>query len=139
MKKTSYILAAFLLFSCYSRQADEQEKIILNKAVFGNLKSQSGGNYIIFSCTSCSCFNSVLKLLSRADKDYLSQFTLIADTMCTKSDLPFMPVKQSLIDSISTDIFNVTLVRKIDGNYDCRIIQTGECEKLIPICRKYFK
>ena len=93
---------------------------------------------IIVSCTRCICFDNIINGLKKKDLEYLESFPIIMDTNCGKLKLKTIQVKQNVIDSISGDIYNITLVKERKENYSTRIIKQEESLNLIRICHVFF-
>lgn len=95
--------------------------------------------YIIMSCVRCSCFDGDLKRIKPADIEYLRQFIFITDTTCGKIEFSNAHLSQNIIDSISDDIYNITLIKRNSNNgFLVRIIKQEESTQFLKICRTFF-
>lgn len=136
MNGIKFILCLFL-FSCYNN-IKKNHDLSINTGLLSKYSDQSDKT-IILSCISCSCFKPILTNLSDVDKLTLSKYRILGDTNCFKTKLPITQIRQNTIDSLSDDIYNITLVRKVGEKYNLRIIETNESSKLVAICRDFFE
>ena len=93
---------------------------------------------ILMSCIRCGCFPESLNKMNKEHLDYLSQFTFITDTGCNKLKIPVNHLGQKDFDIISEKIYNLALVKRENGSYKARIIETEEAKDLIKIAKQFF-
>jgi hypothetical protein len=94
---------------------------------------------IVLSCVRCRCFVDALNNAWKTDSDYLKSVAVYADTTCTKLVFPVKHISQSNIDNLSSDLYNVILLKKTDNKYDFRIVQTKENHRFINLYTQFFR
>jgi hypothetical protein len=138
-RKTVFILALLMLigsFSCDSGKESPNYKI--NSTIIKEFFPNSD-KIIILSCVRCGCFIDIMNKLSFQDREYLINISFATDTSCNKINFPLQVIPQRFIDSISMDIYNIILLKKIkSGEYKMKVIETKESDNFIQIAKNYF-
>jgi hypothetical protein len=137
MSLFKYLFLSLFFIGCGNVSNSSKQTIKISSEALLNFPSEKGC-YIIISCVRCSCFNTVIRNFKAEEKEYFSHITILADTTCTKTNIPALHTTQKLIDGISEDIYNITLVKRMNGQVVNRIIQTDESSNFFLICKKFF-
>ncbi|MBN8686078.1 MAG: hypothetical protein J0M10_03630 [Chitinophagales bacterium] len=145
MGKCGYIYISFyftvffiltLSLSCKGKNSTLENSEIINSDI---LKSHvSSDKLVIVTCIRCGCFIDALNGLPESEMNYFSQYSILTDTNCNKLKMPAIHIDKLTIDSISTDIYNITLIKRENGLYKSRIIQLNESSKIVDIMKEYF-
>lgn len=89
---------------------------------------------IVISCTKCNCILDELNRIQRKDSALLTHFDIFVDKDCATPLLPSIrtvPIEQSALDSISTDIYNMLIIsRKQASEKKATIIHTKDADNI---------
>lgn len=98
------------------------------------------GNFIVFSCIRCKCFNDEFALLKEKDIAFINSNTVfITDTICNKlKEISTFYKSQQSIDSLSEDLYNVTLIQLKVNTVKVKNIETKYSSNLMSIIKKFF-
>lgn len=96
---------------------------------------------LILSCVRCGCFINAMGSAYHKDKLFFDDINIFTDTTCTSLKFIKNHISQKKIDSISNEIYNITLLKKVyqNGEYIARIVETKESPRLLDICKEFFK
>ena len=130
-----FILSLFN--TCFNFENSKGKKINANTEILKR-RFPEAKRLILFSCVRCGCFVDLLNNLSTENNSYLQQQYFITDSNCNKINLPIIHLPQKIIDSISVDIYNLTLVKRIKNKYEFRIIETEETDNWQEISKSFF-
>ncbi len=131
------LLLYCLIFYSSCSESRKVSSVEVNQDIL--IKYFNKSNIVLLSCVRCGCFVDLMNTLSKEEKLILQPYAIATDTNCNKISLQAIHIPQKVIDSISQDIYNITLIKKIGSVYDVRIIQTKEMRKTINIIKQYFK
>ena len=137
MEKKLLIILLVLVLGCKNNDQGNEPPIEIN-AVFIQ-KYTPADKVIILTCTRCGCFVDALNTLNENEKSFLSKYPILTDTICNSLNIPSIFMDSKTMDSISTDIFNITLLKKKDNRFNVRIIKLNESNKIIPIIKDFFE
>lgn len=122
----------------YSCKRNEQSMVKINQGK-AKLYLQAKERVLLASCLSCSCFKPALENLCKKDSLLLKNVFFFADTGCIPEVRNLHHISQNAIDEISDEIYNITLLKLVNGNYQIRVINTKESDNLYKIVKGYFK
>jgi hypothetical protein len=74
----------------------------------------------------------------KKDSTFFKQIYMVTDTNCTKLKFHMDYISQAGIDSISNEMYNVTLLKRVNGNYVGRMIETEESPKILEVVKTFF-
>ena len=96
-------------------------------------------NAIVISCVHCGCIIDDLNRVYTESPSTLSSYNIYGDTLCLQKALFAKIVKhksQSELDSISTDLFNMLVIKKNNsGKIDTRLVISDESGDMFKILR----
>ncbi len=134
MIKIITYLTLIFVFGCKGKIQHEQ--IEINSSILEQYTNSE--DLIIVTCTGCRCFIENLNALSKSDISYLSKYTVLADTTCNKFPFNTVPLNTRTLDSISTDIYNITLLTKVDDGFKSKVLQLSESKKIVDAVKNFF-
>jgi hypothetical protein len=94
---------------------------------------------VIFYGQKCGCFIQDLNKGWAKDSSFIKTLHIYGDTSYNRLRFPINHLPQSCIDTLSEDIYNVTLMKKGNGKIDFRILETTESGKFVSIAKKFFE
>jgi len=136
-----FLISLFFMLSlfktCLNSDNSKEKKINANTEILKR-RFPEAKRLILFSCVRCGCFVDLLNSLSTENNKYVKQQYFITDSNCNKINFPIIHLSQKIIDSISVDIYNLTLVKRINNKYEFRIIETEEKDNWEEISKSFF-
>ena len=94
---------------------------------------------IVISCLKCNCILDELNRIHKKDSALLARYDIFADSDCVIQLLPtikIIPIEQKTLDSISTEFYNMVIIRhRSDNNFSATMIETKDAENI----EKYLK
>jgi hypothetical protein len=139
LRNSAVCFIIFLLTGCGT--GNKQTHVIdLNQGMATKLFNGQK-NVMILSCTRCGCFLQALPAAYAKDKLFFDKVYLVTDTTCNSLKFIKNHISQQRMDSISDEIYNITLCKQLPGNreYITRIIETKENARILDICKDFFK
>ncbi len=110
----------------------------LNQAQANLFFKADANKHLVYARMSCGCMREVLLNPSPKLRAILNSVAIYADTNTIKPILPFVSVTQKSIDSVSLDFYNITLVKKVDGKFVVRILDSEEVFQAEKIIKDWF-
>ncbi len=104
----------------------EQKKFFLFSEF---LTRNSTDKAIIISCVRCSCVIDDINSIELNNQKLLHEYLIIGDSSCLKSlkvKNKIIHVPQIKLDSLSTDLYNVLIIKRVNGDYQTKMIKTEE-------------
>jgi hypothetical protein len=134
-----FTFSCFFSASCMSNKkstsAFKYNEPLLNKTL---IKDEG----VFITCLSCTCFTRELKNIYLKDSSFFLKYPFFIIKDCNpdfNNHEKFMTtIRQSYSDSISEEIYNVTLVKKIQNEYTFRILKVEESDNLKKIIVSFF-
>lgn len=127
----------FLFFISCVEKKNKDGMIEMNQNVTSRIL-EGRDKVLIFSCVRCNCFINSMSEAYKKDSTYLNSIYMLTDTACTKLRFRMNYISQVKVDSISDEMYNVTLLRKVNGNYISRTIETEESPQVLKIINEFF-
>ncbi len=131
------LLLHFSVISCNNNHVPDV-KIALNNQLVDSLMYLHGNNIAILSCLRCNCFVESYTKKYRDQAYVPTGYSLFADSFCTKLPIPTIQLPQKVMDRISEDIYNLTLLKKRDGKLLVYVIPVNKSKTLGKITQKFF-
>jgi hypothetical protein len=94
---------------------------------------------VVFYGRKCGCFIQDLNKSWAKDSNYIKTLHIYGDTLYNRLQFPIHHLAQSCIDTLSEDIYNVTLMRMSNGKINFRILETEESGKFVSVAKKFFE
>lgn len=138
MRLILFFLIAAAFGACQRKAA--KEPVVSQITIHENILQRYTKNdeLIIVTCTGCHCFIEALNAMPAAQRAKVQQYPILSDTVCSHLELPCIVVTQRALDSISSDIYNVTLLKKVNGSFLTRVIQLDEAKKILEVIEAFF-
>ncbi len=137
VSKINILLCLTLFLSCKNSYQVNNNDITLSRDMLNKWNTKKF--IVVFPCTRCSCFLAVLNNIKGLDSTFIAnETTLITDSSCNKTKFKFNHREQKQIDSLSDDIYNITLIKKNEIGVKIRIINTTESDQTVKIFRTFF-
>lgn len=137
MKKNIFFIFIFIFFGCKSNNQGNEVPIRINTAAVRKYTPKD--SLVIVTCTRCNCFVEALNSLTETEKLYISQYPILSDSNCNSLNIPSIFIDRRAIDSISVDIYNITLLKKKANRFDVRIIQLSESREIMNVMKDFFE
>lgn len=132
------LLCLILLLSCKNPHQANNNGVILSKEILNKWNTKKF--IIILPCTRCGCFLTVLNNIKGVDSTFITnEATFITDSSCNKTKFKFIHKEQKQIDSLSDDIYNITLIKRNESEIKVRIIKTTESDQTVKILKRFFE
>lgn len=143
MRGKSILFLAVIIFPICCNSRPEAKKVAalpigIDMKRFAALFPDSTEKAMILSCVGCTCFKDKLNELYRQDSLFVKKFVVAADFKCVHLDFDTRHIAQPEIDSISMDIYNLTLFKRESDSIVCRIVETAESPRLLEIAKKFY-
>ena len=132
------VLLFFTLFiSCLNPYTTNIKEVALSQDIIYKWKTKKF--IIVLPCTRCGCFLSVINNFKGRDSLFIvNETTFVTDTFCNKIKFKSIHREQKQIDSLSDEIYNLTLISINKSETAVRIIDTKESEQTTQIMRSFF-
>ncbi len=138
MRWISAIVLALGIASCKSPDDGGPAVQLLSTKPLTSL-APGKNRFMIISCTRCGYYNGMLTNVKPEQVSLLKDITIMADSACTRTNLPVLQLKQKEIDAISMDFYNIILLKKEGKDWKCRVIRTEESPKTFEIAERFFR
>jgi hypothetical protein len=129
-------LTSLSFFGCARKNSGNAEKVFYSKDAL--TQHMVADKIILVTCTRCGCFVDALNNLASDDYEYISTFPVLNDTNCNRLKIPNHYIDRKAIDSISTDLYNVVLIKRSNGHYQFKILSLSESANIAIAIRNYF-
>jgi hypothetical protein len=123
-------------FACSIKNQVNEDKIFYNGGVLE--KYMVADKIILVTCTRCGCFVDAINNLKNEDYKYVSSFPILADSNCNRLNIPSHYIHRKVIDSISTDLYNIVLIKRSNGHYEFNILSLSQSANIALAMRNYF-
>ena len=104
------------------------------KALFKN-----NNKILVLPCIACGCFEPALNDAFLRDSSFFKEVYCVTDTTCKSLSFSTHHLSQRNLDSISDEIYNVTLIQFSGDQYRLRIIDSDENGRLLKIAHNFFE
>jgi len=124
MNSIKILILGLILFSC--NQYEKKDKF----KMFNFLSKKK--TTLIISCIKCNCIIEELNNIFKTGVD-TTTLQIYGDSTCLSSlnsKIRFTQLNQQIIDSLSTDFYNVLIITKTPVNRTYNVISTNESSKL---------
>ncbi len=104
-----------------------------NKSFSGFKKYAENKSSIIISCVKCGCVTDELNKISEQNPKLLKEYDIYIDSTCKANldkNIKTQQISQKTIDSISTEFYNILILKKKDKDVEIQNLKSKDITKL---------
>jgi hypothetical protein len=134
-----FIVWAFFSFMCRGSKKVITENVNINKKELDSVMSIHGEKIAILSCLRCHCFVEDFNLRYYKSGKKPEGYILLTDTTCNKLLFSATHISNDIIERISEDIYNLTLLKKSGAHIKIKIVSVEDSRNADKVAESFFK
>jgi len=133
-----YIALGIFSFMCKNSGKVITEKVNLNLKELDSVMNIHGKKLAILSCLRCQCFVEDFNLRFYKAGKKPEGYILLTDTSCNKLLFSATHISNDIIEKISDDIYNLTLLKKSGTDIKIKTVAVEDSGKADKVAESFF-